>query len=181
MVGIIFAVDQNNLFGIKDNEGNFFLPWDGEQSDIIKKDKSLFFNYTKNKPIIMGRNTHNSIGTILKGRLNIVLTRNITEADIKKSNNNSDIIFSNNLKQMIDLYPNAVVIGGIDIFKMMLYLYSEYITSVSISRLQIDYSSDKKKVGDGNQFLYLDDETINGFLSKEITINNESNIKYITQ
>jgi dihydrofolate reductase len=64
IISIIAAVSQNGIIG-KDNK----MPWH------IKEDMELFKACTLNKPVIMGRKTHESIGQKLPGRLNIVISR----------------------------------------------------------------------------------------------------------
>ncbi len=63
MLSIIVAMDENRLIG-KDNQ----LPW------RLSADLQFFKRTTMGKPLIMGRNTHESIGRALPGRRNIVVT-----------------------------------------------------------------------------------------------------------
>ncbi|MDX1573860.1 MAG: type 3 dihydrofolate reductase [Methylophaga sp.] len=63
MLSIIVAMDENRLIG-KDNQ----LPW------RLSADLQFFKHTTMGKPLIMGRNTHESIGRALPGRRNIVVT-----------------------------------------------------------------------------------------------------------
>lgn len=62
-VALIVAMDEQGLIG-KDND----LPWK------ISADLQYFRRTTMGKPIIMGRNTHESIGRPLPGRQNIVIS-----------------------------------------------------------------------------------------------------------
>lgn len=61
----IVAIDRNGAIGCK-NE----LPW------TIKSDMAFFRKTTTGNVVIMGRKTYQSIGTPLKGRLNLVLSHN---------------------------------------------------------------------------------------------------------
>ena len=61
---IIVALDENGVIG-KDNE----LPWH------LPPDLKHFKQTTMDKPLVMGRRTHQSIGKPLPGRHNIVITR----------------------------------------------------------------------------------------------------------
>lgn len=63
----IVAASQNNVIGQKNK-----LPWH------IPEDLKYFYKTTKNKIIIMGRKTFQSLGKALPNRLNIVLTKNKT-------------------------------------------------------------------------------------------------------
>jgi dihydrofolate reductase len=62
-IAIIVATDEQGVIG-KDND----LPW------RISADLQYFKKVTMGKPLIMGRNTHESIGRPLPGRRNIVVT-----------------------------------------------------------------------------------------------------------
>jgi dihydrofolate reductase len=65
LIAIIAAMDRNRLIGDGDR-----LPW------RLPADMRRFRALTMGKPIIMGRRTHESIGKVLPGRRNIVLSRN---------------------------------------------------------------------------------------------------------
>ena len=60
----IAAVSQNNVIGLKGQ-----LPWH------IPEDLKYFFNTTKNKALIMGRKSFESLGKPLPKRLNVIVTR----------------------------------------------------------------------------------------------------------
>lgn len=64
-LAIIVATDEQRLIG-KNND----LPWQ------LSADLQYFRRVTMGKPIIMGRNTHESIGRALPGRKNIIVTKN---------------------------------------------------------------------------------------------------------
>ena len=63
---LVAAVSENNVIG---RGGK--LPW------RLKSDLQHFRYVTLNRPVIMGRKTFESIGKPLKGRTNIVLTRDL--------------------------------------------------------------------------------------------------------
>ena len=64
-ISIIVAESQNRIIGIN-NKMLWYIP----------EDLAWFRTHTLNKPVIMGRRTHESIGRKLPGRLNIVISRN---------------------------------------------------------------------------------------------------------
>lgn len=64
-ISLIVAMAENRVIG-RDNS----LPW--HLSDDLKS----FRRITMNKPVVMGRKTHESIGRPLPGRQNIVISRN---------------------------------------------------------------------------------------------------------
>ena len=63
---LVAAIGQNNVIGYAGQ-----LPW------RLKSDLRHFRQVTLNRPVIMGRKTYESIGKPLKGRTNIVLTRDL--------------------------------------------------------------------------------------------------------
>jgi dihydrofolate reductase len=66
-VSLIAALDRHRAIG-RDND----LPW--RLPDDLKRFKAL----TLGKPVLMGRRTAESLGRVLPGRLNLVLTRSGT-------------------------------------------------------------------------------------------------------
>jgi dihydrofolate reductase len=65
VISFIVAASENNVIG-KDNK----LPW------CLPTDMRYFKNVTWGMPVIMGRKSFESLGKALKGRTNIVVTRN---------------------------------------------------------------------------------------------------------
>lgn len=76
---MIVAMDENNGIG-KDNK----IPWN------FREDMRFFAKETKgmgNNAVIMGRKTHESIGKILPGRMNIVTSRGPIPELLKENEN----------------------------------------------------------------------------------------------
>lgn len=65
MISFIWAMDENRVIG-KNNQ----LPWH------LPEDLKFFKKVTIGHPVAMGRKTHESIGRLLPGRENIIITRN---------------------------------------------------------------------------------------------------------
>jgi len=63
---LVAAIGENNVIGYAGQ-----LPW------RLKSDLKHFRELTMNRPVVMGRKTYESIGKPLKGRTNIVLTRDL--------------------------------------------------------------------------------------------------------
>ena len=70
MISIIVAFDDNRLIG-----NGSRLPWN------IPEDLKKFKELTMGNVLIMGRKTYESIGGILPGRINIVLSKNTKYQD----------------------------------------------------------------------------------------------------
>ncbi|MDR2731917.1 MAG: dihydrofolate reductase [Fibromonadaceae bacterium] len=119
LISLIAAVAENGVIG-KDNE----LPWH------LPADLQFFKKTTLGHPIIMGRKNFESIGRILPGRTNIVLTRNpnFTEtADLKVAHSLEEA-FAIARKTGSD---ECFVIGGAEIYKEALpFCQKLYITQV---------------------------------------------------
>ncbi|MFB5281781.1 dihydrofolate reductase [Peribacillus sp. Hz7] len=120
MISLIVAMDQNRVIG-KNNQ----LPW------YLPADLQYFKKVTMGKPIIMGRKTFESIGRVLPGRENIIVTRN-------QSYTNSDCTILHTIdeiKQYADQSEQEVfVIGGAEIFKEILPVTDRiYITEIEAS------------------------------------------------
>lgn len=64
-VSLVVAMAENHVIGV-DNH----LPWN------IPEDLKRFKKITNGHPIIMGRKTYESIGRVLPGRTNLIVTRN---------------------------------------------------------------------------------------------------------
>lgn len=115
-ISIVVAMNQDNIIGV-DNQ----LPWH------IPEDLAHFKQITLGKPIIMGRKTFESIGRILPGRKNIIISRNhqlkIDGTDIYTS---IEAAISENKEA-----SEICIIGGGEIFNQALYLCDRlYITIV---------------------------------------------------
>ena len=101
MITLIAAIAKNNALG-KDNDLIWHLPAD------LKRFKKV----TTGHPILMGRNTFESIGKPLPNRTSIIITRN----------NNYFIdgcLIANSIEQAIGLVEgnDAFIIGGAQIYK----------------------------------------------------------------
>jgi len=151
LISIIVAMDKNNLIGKMKK-----IPW------FIPGELKRFRNITMNKPIVMGRKTHESIGKILDGRENIVLSQN-------KSYTKTGIKVFHNFDEIITNYKNCkeiMVIGGSEVYKIALPFTNKlYITHIN-------------EVFEGDTWfpkLNFDDWNI---IKSEDVFNNETQIQY---
>lgn len=117
MISLIWAMDENQVIG-KDNQ----LPWH------LPEDLKFFKRTTMGHPIAMGRKTQQSIGRILPGRENIIITRNrdfVCEG----------CTILHTIAELLD-YANKTneevfVIGGAEIFKEVLQVADRlYLTMI---------------------------------------------------
>jgi dihydrofolate reductase len=117
MISFIWAMDENRVIG-KNNQ----LPWH------LPEDLKFFKRVTMGHPVAMGRKTHESIGRLLPGRENIIITRN---QEFKCEG--CTVFYS--LNEFID-YCNlkekeVFVIGGAEIFKELLHVVDRlYLTMI---------------------------------------------------
>ena len=116
---IISAIAKNNVIGRANGE----MPWH------VKEEFQHFKQTTIGSPVIMGRNTFQTLGKPLKGRQNILVTRN----------NNFKVEFPetmvmNSLEEAIGYcksknYEKAFIIGGGNIYRQAMSLADEMILS----------------------------------------------------
>jgi dihydrofolate reductase len=97
---------------------NFVIGRDGQLPWRLKSDLQHFRKVTLNRPVIMGRKTHESIGRLLSGRTNIVLSRDLTlvaQGAVLATSLDAALGFARNdaIKRGTD---EIMVIGGSDIF-----------------------------------------------------------------
>ena len=113
---MIVGMDQNRVIG-KDNK----LPWH------LPADLAWFKKTTMDKPIIMGRKTHESIGKPLPGRQNIIISRN---TDISFAG--CDVVSTvDDAIALAVSKPELIVIGGALIYELFLPMAERlYITQV---------------------------------------------------
>lgn len=112
---IIAAVANNNVIGYKGK-----IPWQSVE------DLKFFKNTTKNFPVIMGRKTFQSIGSLLSSRINIILSRSDFYYD-------GAFVF-NDFESAIDYcsskgFAKVFIIGGADIYQQSIALADELIIS----------------------------------------------------
>lgn len=116
MLSLIAAMDRNRLIG----SGNA-LPW------RLSEDMKWFKRVTMDKPIVMGRKTHESIGRPLPGRRNIIVSRNPGYAA-----RGCECVTS--LEQALELTAGddeVMVIGGAQLYrKAMPYAKRMYLTLI---------------------------------------------------
>ena len=116
MIAIIVATDEQGVIG-KDND----LPW------RLSADLKYFRRITMGKPLIMGRNTHESIGRPLPGRHNIVIT---SEPDYKAEG--CTVVHS--IEEALSACGESdevMVMGGASLYSQMLPLADRiYLTQV---------------------------------------------------
>lgn len=130
IISLIVAIAKNGVIG-KSN---------GEMSWHVKEEFQHFKNTTFGYPIIMGRKTFETLGKPLKGRLNVVISRNEnykTEFE--------DVVTKSSLKDAIDycksLSPEKIfIIGGAQIYKQSFDIVDEMI----ISYMKFDAEGDIK-------------------------------------
>ncbi len=115
-LALIVAMDEQGVIG-KDND----LPW------RLSADLQYFRRVTMGKPIIMGRNTHESIGRPLLGRRNIVITR---QSDFQADG--CEVVFSiDQALAVCEGEAEAMIMGGASLYEQTLPLVdSLYLTRV---------------------------------------------------
>jgi len=115
MLSLIWAQDANGLIGAGGQ-----LPWQ------LPADMAWFKKNTMGKAILMGRKTFDSIGRLLPGRTNIVITSQNIEID------GCDVVHSlNEAIAVADKREELMVMGGAQIYKLALSQANRlYITQI---------------------------------------------------
>ncbi|MGJ7921821.1 dihydrofolate reductase [Neobacillus sp. LXY-4] len=117
MISLIWAMDENRVIG-QNNQ----LPWH------LPGDLKFFKQTTMGKPIAMGRKTFDSIGRLLPGRENIIITRNLDYSYQGCTVLHSVQELTQYAKQ---LDQEVFIIGGAEIFKQSLPFADRlYITKI---------------------------------------------------
>ena len=124
---LIAAISQNNVIG---NKGR--MPWHSKEEFGHFKEKTIGF------PVLMGKNTFNSLGKPLIGRLNIVITSHpelfSQFEDVKCFFNISDALFFCNNGN----FEKVFIIGGRRLFEEMMPIADE----MMLSRMRFDADGD---------------------------------------
>jgi len=131
MITLIWAQTKKGIIGYKNS-----LPWK------IKEEMQFFINYTKQKTILMGRNTWESLQKKpLPNRKNIVLTS-------KSLNfNHKDVIAINNLDFFLNNFKNdeeeLIIIGGRKIYDSSIAFANKLVISFIYKEYQGDVYAPK--------------------------------------
>ena len=124
MITLIAAISTNNALG-KDND----LIW------RIPADLKRFKKVTTGHPILMGRNTFESIGKPLPNRTSVIITRN---NHYKKEG----CLIANSLEEAIAFTEgkDAFIIGGAQVYKQA--LENNLIDQLDITRVHHEFEAD---------------------------------------
>jgi dihydrofolate reductase len=120
IISLIVATAQNGVIG-KSN---------GEMSWHVKEEFQHFKNTTLGFPIVMGRKTFETLGRPLKGRLNIVVSKNQSYKTLF-----DDVVVESSLDKAIEHCENInseriFIIGGGEIYKQAVSFVDEMIITV---------------------------------------------------
>ena len=107
VISHLVAMAKNRVIGANND-----LPWN------LPDDLNHFKQYTLNKPIVMGRKTFESIGKPLPQRINIVISRSLSEIEGVNvfSEVEDGIAFANQYNEEHQLEDEVIIIGGAQIF-----------------------------------------------------------------
>jgi dihydrofolate reductase len=124
LISAVVAMAENRVIG-KDNQ----LPW------RLPADLRYFKALTLGKPILMGRKTYESIGRVLPGRRNLILTR-----DAKLSVPEAQVVTS--LEAALAALPatdaELMVIGGGELYRAFLPQFQRIYMTLVHTRVEGD-------------------------------------------
>ena len=137
IISIIVAIAKNGVIGKAK----------GEMSWHVKEEFQHFKNTTFGFPIIMGRKTFETLGKPLKGRLNIVVSKN-------KSYKTSydDVVIKSSIDEAIEycnsLKPEKIfIIGGGEIYRQAILFVDEMI--ITFMKFEAEGEVKFPKINDG--------------------------------
>jgi dihydrofolate reductase len=151
MISFILAMDENRVIG-KDNQ----LPWH------LPSDLKYFKTVTMGHPVVMGRKTYESIGRLLPGRENIILTRD------RDYSVEGGIVFHSDEEFLEYTKKNPeeeyFVIGGAEIFNLLM------------DKVDILYITEIHAKFEGDTFFPEINEDIWTLVSSEKGVTDEKNL-----
>lgn len=121
VISHLVAASENNVIGVKNQ-----IPWH------LPNDFKFFKNKSWGMPVIMGRNTYESLEKPLPGRINIVLTS-------KNDWQREGVTIAHNMDQAIDMACQSdcneiFIIGGGEIFAQSMDIVTRiYLTLVHVT------------------------------------------------
>jgi dihydrofolate reductase len=133
IISLVAAMANNRVIG-KDNQ----MPWH------LPADLKHFKRVTLGKPVVMGRKTFESIGRILPGRRNIVISRTPPSDSLGAE-------WVTSLQQAFELlrqHPEVMIIGGAEIYRQCLPLAQRlYLTEIDLDTRGDAYFPDYQLTG----------------------------------
>ena len=126
---IIAAIDRNRVIG---KEG--VIPWHSFD-ELRKQELKHFRDTTIGHPVIMGRTTYESIGKPLENRLNIVLSRTLSDIE--------GVYVHDSFEKSLEAcdtqgYDRVFVIGGQQVYEKALTVA----TKMLITEIPVEYDGD---------------------------------------
>lgn len=104
-IALVAAMANQNVIGLNNQ-----MPWH------MPADLAHFKQVTLGKPVIMGRKTYDSIGRLLPGRRNIIISRQRAPAQLA-----ADWVHSvDDALALVADQPEVMIIGGAELYQQML-------------------------------------------------------------
>ncbi len=122
-IKMILAIDKNNLVGNTKSKNG--LPWH------YPEDFELFKKYTRNKNILFGKSTFDSVGCLKDMNTYILTSKKSHIKGVKKFNSVDDVLkFAEN--------NEIIICGGVSIYKE----FFKYASEVLVTRIDDDHKGD---------------------------------------
>ena len=146
VISHLVAMAKNRVIGVNND-----LPWN------LPGDLNHFKQYTLNRPILMGRKTFESIGKPLPQRINIVISRSLSEIDGVNvfSEVQEGIAFAKQYNKKNQLEDEVIIIGGAQIFNETLPIMNRIV----LTQVDCEIAGD----------VYYPEIDMNNFLKKNIS------------
>lgn len=129
IISMIVAMDPSGVIGVNNS-----LPW------RIKEDMDHFRNVTRNRVVICGKKTFQSIGKLLPGRWMVVLTRSeMTEQGFGIAQDPVDAITKCYQNCPHGFYRDEfIVIGGSEVYRA----FQPYVNKIHLTIIRKNYPGD---------------------------------------
>lgn len=164
-ISLIVAIDDKNGIG-----KNGKMPWD------VPADLKRFKELTLNHPVIMGRKTFESIGRVLPGRTNIVVTGDLgfKIKDLASQGQALRSYVVNSLENAIEQAKKAIgsdevfIVGGGQVFREAINIADK----LYITKIEGDYDADTffPDYSEFNKIVYEEKGESNGYKFKFIDL-----------
>ncbi len=134
LLSLIAAMAQNRVIGLNNQ-----MPWH------MPADLAHFKQVTMGKPVVMGRKTFDSIGRLLPGRRNVIISRQAKPADFQADWVNS----VDEALALLSAEPEVMIIGGAELYRQTLPMADRlYLSEFDLAVEGDAYFPDYHAIGD---------------------------------
>jgi dihydrofolate reductase len=152
-ISLVAAMANHNVIGFNNQ-----MPWH------MPADLAHFKQVTLGKPVIMGRKTYDSIGRLLPGRRNIIISRQTPPEEFA-----ADWVHSiDDALALVSEQPEVMIIGGAELYQQMLPRADRlYVTHIDLDTVGDayfpDYQSDSRWRVISSEYFAADSKNLHAY------------------